>query len=261
MHRACDTAGFVLKGRGGMADASLQDRLQRAYNTKYPGEKLPPPPVLRPDAVSTNRNDDVARLIRGKKGRLLEIGSNTGSLSVALANQFDHISGIDISSTAVEAARRRVAEDPSLAGRLDFQVASADQPLPFPDESFDVVLGIAVLEHLVFIYEALDEWRRVCKSGGHLILCVPNMAYVKHVVDLSLGRQPLTGSPTRDAKYCREHGWDGHHLHYFTKSSLTELLRHVGFEPERWTGDGKYAKYRRWYINFVGNLTVIARRV
>lgn len=244
-----------------MADASLQDRLQKAYNIKYPGEKLPPPPVLRPDAVSTNRNDDVARLIRGEKGRALEIGCNTGGLTAALAGQFDHIAGIDISNTAVEAARRRAAANPELGKKLEFQVASADQPLPFADKSFDVVLGIAVLEHLVFIYEALDEWHRVCKPGGCLVLCVPNMAYVKHVGDLIRGRQPLTGSPTRDATYCREHGWDGHHLHYFTRSSLTELLRHVGFEPEAWTGDGKYAKYRRWYINFVGSLTVRARRL
>ena len=244
-----------------MSQTTLQDSLQQAYNTKYPGEKLPPPTLLRPDAVTTNRNDDVARLIRGLRGRVLEIGCNTGSLSAALAPQFDHISGIDISSTAVEAANRRIAEDPSLQGKLDFRVASADQPLPFADESFDVVLAIAVLEHLVFIYEALDEWHRVCKPGGHLILCVPNMAYIKHVVDLFFGRQPLTGSPTRDAAYCREHGWDGHHLHYFTKSSLTGLLRHVGFEPEVWTGDGRYAKYRRWYINFVGCLTVRARRL
>lgn len=240
---------------------SLQDRLGKAYNIKYPGEKLPPAPVLRPHAVSTSRNDDVARLLRDEKGSVLEIGCNTGSLSEALAGRFEHITGIDISSTAVDAARRRAESKPELREKLDFHVASADQPLPFADKSFDVVLGIAVLEHLVFIYEALDEWRRVCKPGGSLILCVPNVAYVKHVVDLVRGRQPMTGSPSRDAEYCREHGWDGHHLHYFTKSSLTSLLRHVGFEPEEWTGDGAYAKYRRWYINFVGNLTVRARRL
>ncbi|MGH7243338.1 MAG: class I SAM-dependent methyltransferase [Phycisphaerales bacterium] len=244
-----------------MSSTTLQDRLQKAYNIKYPGEQLPPPPILRPDAVTTGRNDDVARLLRGATGRVLEIGCNTGGLSVALSGQFDHISGIDISSTAVDAARRRVESDPVLRDKLDFQVASADQRLPFPDKSFDVVLGIAVLEHLVFIYEALDEWHRVCKPGGSLILCVPNMAYVKHVMDLVRGRQPLTGSPTRDPKYCREHGWDGHHLHYFTKSSMTSLLRHVGFEPVAWTGDGKYAKYRRWYINFVGSLTLKAQRL
>ncbi|MFO0859491.1 MAG: methyltransferase domain-containing protein [Phycisphaerales bacterium] len=244
-----------------MSEATLQDRLQKAYNIKYPGEKLPPPPTLRPDAMSTNRNDDVARLLRGENGRVLEIGCNTGGLTAALSGQFEHITGIDISSTAVEAARRRAERDHALRDKLSFEVASADQPLPFADKSFDVVLGIAVLEHLVFIYEALDEWHRVCKPCGSLILCVPNVAYIKHVFDLIRGRQPLTGTPSGDPAYCREHGWDGHHLHYFTKSSLTGLLRHVGFEPEVWTGDGAYAKLRRWNINLVGNLTVRARRL
>jgi hypothetical protein len=39
------------------------------------------------------------------------------------------------------------------------------------------------------------------------------------------------------------------------------LLRHTGFEPLEWTGDGKFAKYRRWCTNLSGNLTVRARRV
>lgn len=245
-----------------MTDRSLQDRLQAAYNVKYPGSDLTPPPILRPDAVSTNRQDDVARLLRNEKGHLLEIGCNTGFLTVALASRFDRLTGIDLSTTTVDVARRRIREQhPELASKVEFHVANAEQPLPFPNHSFDVVLGIAVLEHLVFIYEALDEWRRVCKPGGCLILTVPNIAYVKHVADLLRGRLPLTGTPRRDAAYAREHGWDGHHLHYFTKSSLTDLLRHVGFEPEEWSGDGRYAKYRRWLPNLVGNLTVRARRL
>lgn len=245
-----------------MTDRSLQDRLQVAYDVKYPGSDLTPPPVLRPDAVSTSRQDDVARLLRNESGRLLEIGCNTGFLTVALPPRFEHLTGIDLSTTTVEVAKRRIREQhPELASKMEFLVANADQPLPFPDHAFDVVLGIAVLEHLVFVYEALDEWRRVCKPGGCLILTVPNIAYLKHVIDLMRGRLPLTGTPQRDAAYGREHGWDGHHLHYFTKSSLTDLLRHVGFEPEEWSGDGAYAKYRRWWPNLVGNLTVRARRL
>jgi hypothetical protein len=60
--------------------------------------------------------------------------------------------------------------------------------------------------------------------------------------------------------FLRTHGWDGHHLHYFTKSALDALLRHVGFKPEQWTGDGRLAKLRRWQHRLVGNLTVRARR-
>jgi hypothetical protein len=101
---------------------------------------------------------------------------------------------------------------------------------------------------------------RVCKPGGCVVISVPNLAYVMHVGRLLLGRQPLTGIADRDIAVWRELGWDGGHLHYFTKSALHDLLVQAGLTPEQWTGDGRWAKWRRWYQNFVGNLTVRARR-
>jgi hypothetical protein len=91
-------------------------------------------------------------------------------------------------------------------------------------------------------------------------MTVPNICYIRHVYDLIRGRVPLTGSPSRSIAYWREHGWDGGHFHYFSKQTVAELLQSIGFNAENWTGDGKWAKLRRWYINLVGNLTVRARK-
>ncbi|MHC4504116.1 MAG: methyltransferase domain-containing protein, partial [Planctomycetota bacterium] len=118
----------------------------------------------------------------------------------------------------------------------------------------------AVLEHLVDPIAAVDEMSRACRPGGCIVVTVPNVCYVKHIWSLLRGRVPLTGSPRRDIGYWREHGWDGGHLHYFSKKTLDALLRHVGFIPERWTGCGYLSRLRRWYSNFVGNLTVRARK-
>ncbi len=59
----------------------------------------------------------------------------------------------------------------------------------------------------------------------------------------------------------RTHGWDDGCLRYFSQQALGDLLRHVGFAPEAWSGSGALGKYRRWYLNLCGALTVRARRL
>lgn len=220
--------------------------------------------VLHPDAVSTSAYDDTARLLRNIKpgGKMLEIGCGSGKLTLALAERFDEVVGVDLSGGRIELAQSMLKQHcPHLENKVTFQVEDADQPLSFDDDEFDVVLLIAVLEHVIDIFHVMDEIARVCKSGGTLILSVPNAAYPKHVKDLSLGRVPVTGTVSRNIAAWRTRGWDGAHLHNFTKSSVNDLLKEVDFEPQEWTGDGKWAKWRRWYQNLTGSVTVRATRV
>jgi SAM-dependent methyltransferase len=240
------------------------DTLRNTYNALYENELgVLKPLVLRPDALTTNRYDDAARLLRTEKtgGRLLDIGCNTGRVCVALADRFDELVGIDLADSVVQTGQRLIRERfPALEGKIRLIAASADDPLPFPDRHFDAVLASAVIEHLISPFAIMDEIARVTRPGGCAVITVPNLQYIKHIKDLVLGRIPLTGTNRREIEHFRVHGWDGHHFHYFTKSSLAALLRHTGFEPERWTGDGTFAKLRRWSRPLVGNLTVRARR-
>ena len=136
------------------------------------------------------------------------------------------------------------------------------EAIPAADASFDIVIMFKSLHHVPVAHmdAALDEIARVLRPGGVVVLTVPNLAYIKHTVGLLFGYLPRTGTPTRDMAYWRQHGWDGGHLHYFTRSSLAALLQETGFKPEDWTGDGRWARARRWGTNLVGNLTVRARR-
>jgi ubiquinone/menaquinone biosynthesis C-methylase UbiE len=106
-------------------------------------------------------------------------------------------------------------------------------PLPFPDASFDTAFCIAVLEHVFNPYQALAELARVVAVGGSLVVCVPSLAYVRHRVELMLGRLPLTSESSSP-----EHGWDGHHLHFFTSRALVEMLQGAGFDPVTVSGSG-----------------------
>jgi len=238
----------------------MTDDSRDLYNRKYATEEWRTV-ELRPNALSTTRYDDVARLLVDERGDALELGCGSGGLSVALADHFARVVGLDLSDVRIELARRAVAEHrPDLAGRIEFTRGDAGGRLEFADGSFDVVVACAVLEHVLDPFLLLDEIARVCRPGGCTVVTVPNICYLKNVKDLLLGRVPLTGSPTRDIAYWRKHGWDGAHLHYFSRDSLHALLVDAGFDPEVWTGDGRFARLRRWHTNLVGNLTVRARR-
>ena len=49
--------------------------------------------------------------------------------------------------------------------------------LPFPDEHADEIMAVHVIEHF-YVWEVmsvLDEWKRVLKTGGKIILELPNL--------------------------------------------------------------------------------------
>ncbi len=239
------------------ADQGLRD----LYNRKYANREWHPL-TLKPNGISTNRYDDAARLIQGEKGEFLEVGCGAGQMVLALADRFDRLIGVDLSDVRVTDAKQALKEHyPQFQDKIDFVTVGSSGPFPFQDGSFDVVISLAVLEHVIDVFEFMDEIARVCRPGGCTVITVPNICYVKHAFRLLLGRIPITGIGNSDIAYWRENGWDGGHFHYFSKKMLGDLLENAGFEPEKWTSDGKFAKFRRWHPNLVGHLSVRARRL
>jgi ubiquinone/menaquinone biosynthesis C-methylase UbiE len=102
-------------------------------------------------------------------GRVLEIGAGTGFfiINLWLAGLVDKASATDISPGMVEVCKRNAAA----AGLPDLEARPADaEALPFPDNSFDLVVGHAVLHHLPDVPKALSEALRVLKPGGSLVI-------------------------------------------------------------------------------------------
>lgn len=102
-------------------------------------------------------------------GRALEIGAGTGffALNLRQAGVLDDVTVTDISPGMVEAARRNAR---GLGFEIDGEVADAEK-LPFPDETFDVVVGHAVIHHLPDVEQAFREMLRVLRPGGRVVIC------------------------------------------------------------------------------------------
>lgn len=100
-------------------------------------------------------------------GRVLEVGVGTG-LSLPQYASHLRLIGVDISEPMLAKARRRVA-DLRLGNVEELAVMNAER-LDFPNDSFEVVVAQYVVTAVSNPEAALDEFLRVVKPGGEIIL-------------------------------------------------------------------------------------------
>ena len=98
--------------------------------------------------------------------RVLEVGCASGFTSCMIANEYGcQVTGIDISEVLISKAQDRA--DRMGLTNVRFQVADATQ-LPFDDDSFDAVFGVALVALIPLKEEVLQEFKRVTKPGGSI---------------------------------------------------------------------------------------------
>jgi ubiquinone/menaquinone biosynthesis C-methylase UbiE len=103
--------------------------------------------------------------------RVLDVGCGTGSLAVALrraAGPAGSVHGIDASREMIGVARGNASK----AGvDVDFQMGLAEA-IPFPDETFDLVVSQLAIHHLPDDLKpsAFGEMRRVLKADGRCLI-------------------------------------------------------------------------------------------
>lgn len=97
---------------------------------------------------------------------VLDAGCGSGPLSHALRARGAVVSGCDLSPAMVELARERLGED------TDVQVADLGAPLPYPDDTFDLVVASLALHYVEDWASALTELRRVLRPGGRLCVSI-----------------------------------------------------------------------------------------
>jgi SAM-dependent methyltransferase len=167
----------------------------------------------------------VMRLLAGvKASSLLDVGCGHGGKSEAYAGllgiPLEKVTGLEPSRAYADHARKKIT-----VYETDIEKAA----FPLGDESFDLVVCNQVLEHLKNIYRPLREMDRVVKTGGWLLLGVPNLAGLYNRGLLLLGRQPLAVA------------LDGPHVRGFAHSALLAFLRrNPNFRVEACAGSNLY---------------------
>jgi ubiquinone/menaquinone biosynthesis C-methylase UbiE len=192
----------------------------------------------------------------------LEIGAGTGyfSLNLMTAGTIARLTATDIAPGMLRALEANAAE----LG-LDVETVETDaERLPFPDRSFDLVLGHAVLHHIPDLDRAAAEFLRVLKPGGTVIFCGEPSAYGDRFAALpkraAIAAAPIwrraVGAPRRGAGDGSDPDY-GHELetevdvHAFEPRRIREIFGGAGFDRVRIRGEELLANLYGWWLRTV----------
>jgi SAM-dependent methyltransferase len=174
----------------------------------------------------------IARLFQNeakgeKQVQILDVGCGTGANLEMLA-EFGAAEGVDVSPEALSFCQARGLENVKLG---------AAEALPYDDNSFDLVTGLDVVEHLDDDLAGLKEMRRVLRRDGRSVLFVPAFMFLWGVQDdISNHRRRYTLKELK--RVVREAGFEVERATYVNISFFTPILlgrllmRATGLRPE-----------------------------
>lgn len=148
-----------------------------------------------------------------KKLRLLDLGCGNGSLSNVLAQQGYEVVGVEESAQGVEIAKRNFPSVNFVQGSI------YNLPNVGLENSFDIAIAVAVIEHLFYPRDLVRAAKKYLKPNGRLILTTPDHGYAKNLVMALSGKMD---------KYFHVL-WDGGYIKFFSIPTMTELLETEGY--------------------------------
>jgi SAM-dependent methyltransferase len=159
----------------------------------------------------------------------LEVCCGSGMVAEYLTKRGARVTGIDLSSAAIERAQERARRR---RFRARFLVADAVD-LPFPDGSFDVAIVHDGLHHLDDPYPAIREMARVARKGV-LILEPARALLTRLAVGLGVAEE------VEEA---------GNHVHRFLPEDVARCLEREGFSRVSWRRTLMYYPHEphRWF--------------
>jgi len=203
-----------------LADDPKNENIRRAYEELH-SFYLRTRGHLYPTAMDITHKV-ILRLV-GTGKDVAEYGFGNGDLSCWLAKQGNTVIGIDISSKAVESARKKAA-DFNLQRWAKFQQGSATSS-GLPGDSFDIALSQWVVEH---IHPTLtgahlkDVWR-ILKPNGAYIFITAN----KYDGATSLGMHLKEWGFAEMRRFVEQHGF----VCYWLDTRIARLLKSVIVPP------------------------------
>lgn len=155
--------------------------------------------------------------------RIVDIGCGNGALCRELASRGYKVVGCEPSANGTRLAQ-------SSAPELVFhQLGVDDDPSVVGNESFDVAIATEVIEHLARPRSLPRFTKQLLRPGGHLIVSTPYHGYLKNLVLALTNKWDAHLNPF----------WDGGHIKFWSRKTLSQLLNEAGFRVVRFIGAGR----------------------
>jgi SAM-dependent methyltransferase len=152
-------------------------------------------------------SDYLEKRVSDKNSKILEVGSGLGYLTYAIASKGYSIQGMDVSTTAVESAKKSFGD---LYFCDDLFEYSKKQP-----GVYDVVIMTEVIEHVPDPCMFIKALRALLKPNGVILLTTPNKTISQDDAIWKTESPPV-------------------HLWWFSESSVRQMAIKIGMNLELW---------------------------
>jgi len=156
--------------------------------------------------------------------RILDIGCGNGFWAGQFLAKGFTVVGIDPSEKGITIARRSYPK-----ARFEQTIASSDLLQRLGEPPFDVIVSTEVVEHLYSPRDWASAAFNALKPGGRLICSTPYHGYIKNLALAVFNKWDWHVKPL----------WDGGHIKFWSRATLTELLLEPGFVNIQFRGAGR----------------------
>lgn len=166
--------------------------------------------------------------------KVLDVGCGNGDVCNFISDYCDEIIGLDISQSSVKKAREKYSN-------IKFKVGSATD-IPEKDNTFDTVLAVDIIEHILDTEQLFREFNRVLKKHGFLCITTNELTKLKSIIIsvFFLDRYFFPTSP---------------HIRYYTRKNIRKVFGLFGFKEVVY-------KKNRTYLSFIPQgMMIVAEKV
>jgi 2-polyprenyl-3-methyl-5-hydroxy-6-metoxy-1,4-benzoquinol methylase len=155
-------------------------------------------------------------IVRGLDGveRICDLGCGNGHVAGRLAELGYEVVGVDASESGIAVARANFRQPQFVHAVVDSTLRERAGL-----EEFDLVVSSDVIEHLYRPADLIEAAVSLLRPNGQLLVGTPYHGYLKNVV--------LSVTGKMDAHFSALH--DGGHIKFFSKETLSRLLKSQGF--------------------------------
>lgn len=156
--------------------------------------------------------------------RVLDVGCGNGAVSVEIAKLGCSIVGIDMSESGIQIARQ-------ICPSARFEALPADDNLlrNLGEKPFDIVFSLEVVEHLYNPRSFIAGCFNATRGGGKFVCSTPYHGYTKNLMISLINGWDKHHNPN----------YEGEHIKFFSRRTLSHLLEEAGFRDLQFRGAGR----------------------
>jgi 2-polyprenyl-3-methyl-5-hydroxy-6-metoxy-1,4-benzoquinol methylase len=151
--------------------------------------------------------------------RVLDVAAGVGCVAKRIRDT--HTAEVvcnDVSPTSLRVLRGMGLET------MSFSIDSSSEPFPLEGGSFDAVVALATIEHLVHVDHFVREVHRILPDGGYFYVSAPNYSGLTYLLPFLASGRTFHDPMSEQSRYEFYA-----HVRYFTYRTLLEYVSSFGF--------------------------------